>query len=340
MRRVLIRRPGGHDALKLVEEADPVPGPGEALVRVAACGVNFADCAARMGLYEAAKGISPLTPGFEFAGVVESLGPGASAFKPGDRVLGITRFGAYQDVLAAGQDRLWPCPEGWTLEAAAGFPAVHLTAWYGLHETARVRAGETLLVHSAAGGAGGAFAALGRLAGCRVVGVVGSGAKVPAAAAVCDAVIDRSSQDLWREAERLAPGGYDAIFDANGVSTARAGYERLAPGGRLVVYGFADMLARGGQRPPWPRLALQWLRLPRFNPLHMTARNRGVLGFNVAFLFHKLPLARSAMRTMLAWAAEGKLKAPSVTVFPLAEAGRAHAALESGRTTGKLVLAP
>lgn len=336
LERLLIRRPGGHAALELVSEPDPAPGPGRVLVRVAASGVNYADVVVRMGHYEAAKGLYPITPGFEFAGTVED--PGDSGFQAGDRVLGVTLFGGCASWVAADARLLWPCPPGWSFEECAGFPAVHLTAYYGLFRAAKVEAGETVLIHSAAGGVGCALVQLARAAGCRAVGVVGASNKAELARQLGAEVIDRSAQDLWREADRLSPGGFDAIFDANGVTTPRPGFARLTPGGRLVVYGFGEIVPRGSARPSLARLAFNWLKVPRFSPLEMTTTNRAVMGFNLAFLFDKVGVAREAMARMLLWAREGKLHRVPTTAFPAREAARAHAALESGKTVGKLVL--
>lgn len=336
MRRILIRKPGGHEALELVSEPDPRPGPGEALVRVRAIGVNYADCIVRMGYYAAAKGLYPMTPGFEFAG---ELLEGTGALRAGERVFGVTRFGAYADRIAVPERQLWRCPEGWELNDCAGFPAVFLTAYYGLHKVAKVERGELVLVHSAAGGAGSAFVQLARIAGCRVIGVVGAARKAAWVKELgAESVLVREEGDLWGAADRAAPEGFDAIFDSAGLDTLRAGYERLKPGGRLVAFGFADLLPRGKARPNLLRLAWNYLRVPRFSPLDMTTRNRGVLGFNLAFLFDKLILARDGLDAMLGWIAEGKIKKPPVTPFPLERVADAHRALESGETMGKLVL--
>jgi NADPH:quinone reductase-like Zn-dependent oxidoreductase len=339
MRRILVRRPGGRSALELVEEPDPRPGPGQVLVRVDAAGVNYADCLVRMGWYSAARGLYPLAPGFEFAGTVEALGEGVATFRAGERVFGLTRFGGYASRIAADAAALWRPPAGWSPEECAAFPVVHLTAWYGLFRAARAERGETLLVHSAAGGVGTALLQLARVHGCRAVAVVGS----PRKAAHCrtfgaSAVIDRSSCDLWREASRLAPEGYDVVFDSGGPATLREGFKRLARGGRLVVYGFAEMLPRGSERPNPLRLAWEWLKMPRFSPLSMTSSNRGVIGFNVVHLFDRLDLAGSAMDRLLAWAGEGKIAKVPVRAFPAERAAEAHAALESGTSVGKLVL--
>ena len=340
MKRIVVRAPGGHAALELVREADPVPGPGEVRVAVRACGINYADCMVRLGLYTAAKDLYPLTPGFEFSGVVDAVGTGVTKVQHGQKVLGYTRFGGYTSSIVVSERQLFPCPEGWSFAECAGFPAVYFTAYHALHKVAKVERGETILIHSAAGGVGTALIQLGRIAGCKTVGVVGAPHKVELCKELgADEVIDRSRPSgLWPEAERIAPQGYDAIFDANGVQSLRDGFKRLAHGGRLVVYGFAEMLPRGKEKPGWLGLAWNWLKVPRFSPLDMTTSNRSVMGFNVVFLFHKLDLADRAMYDLLRWVQEGRIKKTPVSEFPIEKAGEAHRALESGRTTGKLVL--
>lgn len=339
MKRVVVRKPGGHSALELIEEREPVVGAGQVRVRVRAAGVNYADCIVRMGHYEAAKGRYPITPGFEFAGEVDGVSPGAG-FKNGDKVVGITRFGGYSSSIAVDAGQIWLAPTGWSFEEAAAFPAVYLTAWYALHRAARVHAGETLLVHSAAGGVGTALVQLARVAKCKTVAVVGSPDKISVPKELgADAVVVRDKDGtFWSAVDAAAPHGFDAVFDANGVSTLRPGYDRLAPGGRLVVYGFADMLTRGKDRANRIGMAYRWLKMPTFNPLEMTRLNRSVSGFNVVYLFNKPELAAQAMGEMLAWVKEGKVRPPKVTAFPVEDVTKAHSALESGSTTGKLVL--
>lgn len=337
MKRVLIRRPGGHDALEIVEEADPVPGPGQARVRVRvrAAGINYADTIVREGWYEAAKGKYPITPGFEFAGVVDASE--TPEFKPGDRVLGFTRFGGYSSVQIAEPGRLRLLHEGWDYAEGAGVPAVHFTAYHALSQVAKCSKGETILIHSAAGGVGTALLQQARILGLRSVAVVGSEKKAAVARSFgADAVVVRGP-DLWKEIDAVAPGGFDAIFDANGITTPRPGFERLKLGGRLVIYGFAEMFPRGG-RPSKLSLAWNWLRVPRFSPLEMTATNRAVLGFNVVFLTDKAELAKEGFDAIASWMRDGKIRKPPVTAFPVERVADAHRALEAGETVGKLVL--
>ncbi len=341
MKAVVIPRAGSYDQLKIEDLADPPCPVGSVALEVGAIGVNYADCVARMGLYASAKQYVgwPLTPGFEVAGTV--AGNGGASLPDGTQVLAVTRFGGYATRICVPRHQVFPVPRGWSLEDAAGFPTAFLTAWYALNHLARPRAKETLLVHSAAGGVGGALVQLGKLLGCRVIGVVGAPHKVEYVRSLgADAVIDKSSETLWRMVERLAPEGCDVILDANGAETLRQGYDHLAPAGRLVIYGFHSMLPRHGGRPNWPKLAWQWLRTPRFNPLDMTTTNRSVLAFNLSFLFDRKDILIEAMDWLLARAAAGQLKPAPTTVLPFAEVAEAHRRLESGETMGKLVLKP
>jgi NADPH:quinone reductase-like Zn-dependent oxidoreductase len=342
MQRIVIDKPGGYDALRLVEAPDPLPGPGEVAIAVEACGVNYADGIIRMGLYASAKELHgyPITPGFELAGRIAAIGDSVQQWRPGDRAIGVTLFGGYTSRIVLPVDRVFHCPDALPLDAAAAVPTVFLTAWFMVHEQVHPRAGEIWLVHSAAGGVGGALAQLGRLAGVKVVGVVGATHKVAAArAAGCSEVIDKSREDLWARARVLAPAGYDAVFDANGVSTLRGSWDHLAPMGKLLIYGFASMLPRNG-RLNWLRLAWDWLRTPRFNPLQMTQTNRSVLACNLSFLSAHAGRLAEGMRWLLARFEAGELRAPPVTPYPLARAADAQRAIESGTTTGKLVLRP
>ena len=341
MKKVVIHKPGGYQQLKIEEHADLQPGADEVLVEVAAIGVNFADCVTRMGLYASAKKYAgyPITPGFEISGTIRSAGPGVTAFKPGEKVLAVTRFGGYATQLLVKQSQVFPLPEQLSFESAASLPAVSLTAWFALFQLAHAQQDNTVLVHSAAGGVGSMLVQLGKLAGCRVIGVVGAAHKRAAVMALgADAVIDKSSQDLWAEAERQAPDGYDIILDANGAATLKQSYQHLAAVGKLVVYGFHSMLQTRKGVPGKLRMALDYLRTPRFSPFDLTTQNRSVLGFNLSFLFDKDTILQQGMQQILHWLESGELQVPAVTSYPLEAVAEAHRALESGQTIGKLVL--
>jgi NADPH:quinone reductase-like Zn-dependent oxidoreductase len=341
MKKIVIHRPGGYDRLQLESHPDLVPAPQEVLIQVVACGVNFADCVTRMGLYASARHYVgyPITPGFEIAGTVLATGSAVTDLQPGAAVFAVTRFNGYATQVCVPRHQVFLLPESLTLEQAATLPATGLTAWYALSELAQSRSGDRLLVHSAAGGVGSMLVQIGKHYGCHVTGVVGAAHKTAAVLALgADAVIDKSTHALWQEAERLSPQGYDIILDANGVSTLRASYHHLAATGRLVVYGFHSMLVTHRGRPGRWRLALDWLRTPRFSPFDLTTHNRSVAGFNLSFLFDRSDLLQRGIAQLLEWLATGQLHIPPLTRFRFEDVAEAQRALESRQTTGKLVL--
>ena len=342
MHRIVIKKTGGYAALQYVESPDPEPGPGELVIANEACGLNYADGIIRMGLYDSAKKLHgyPITPGFEVAGRVSAVGEGVDRFRPGDEVIGLTLFNGYASHLKIGIDGVFAKPEHLSMAEAATLPTVFLTAWWMIHRQLHPRPNETWLVHSAAGGVGSAILQLGKLAGARTIGVVGGSHKINHAREMgANEVIDKSSQALWSEAERFAPDGFDAVFDANGVETLKQSYDHLAPTGRLVVYGFHSMLPKSG-RLNWFKLARDWLRTPRFNPLNMTRDNKSVLAANLSFLQSHAPSLREGMLWLLERFDRGELQPLPIETWPLEDAGKAQQRIESGQTIGKLALIP
>ena len=341
MQKVVVRKAGGYDELTLQSFPVPRPGDREVVVRTEAVGVNYADVCVRWGVYESARRFVgwPITPGFEYSGRVHEVGREVRHLKVGDPVFGLTFFDGYSTHVRAAADLVWSKPGALDFEAAAGFLAVHLTAYHGLLQHVVIRPGMRVLVHSAAGGVGSALVRLCKLHRLHVTGVVGKSHKVEHVRQLgADAVIDKSRQQLWKEARRISPAGYDLVFDANGPETLAQSYAHLRPTGKLLVYGFHSLLPKQGGRIDYVKAALGLLRLPRFNPLRMTSANKGVVAFNLSFLFDRTDLLQEAVGDLIAWVEAGKLHAPAVRSFALADVARAHAALESGETTGKLVL--
>jgi NADPH:quinone reductase-like Zn-dependent oxidoreductase len=297
----------------------------------------------RLGLYESAKKYIgwPITPGFEIAGEVAELGAGVSDWSVGERVFGLTRFGGYASQVCVPRAQLFRLPAAMSFAQGATFPTVHLTAYYALREVLRTRPGGVVLVHSAAGGVGLAALQIAKADGLVPLGIVGSPRKRDVALEYgASSVIDKSSQDLWREVERLAPGGLSYVLESNGAETLRQSYAHLRPTGRLIVYGFTSMLSRGSAHPNWPKLAVEYLRTPSFNPLQMVDSNKGVIGFNLSYLFEEQGLLSEAMGRMLGELETGVLRPLPVTEYALDDAKSAHAALQSGATIGKLALIP
>ena len=341
MRKIVIHKPGGHQRLEIEEHPTPEPGPGEVRIAVRAIGTGFADCLIRMGLYKSSKDQIgwPVTPGFEVAGQVDALGNGVEDLEVGERVVAVPRFGGYASHVVVPRLQVFRAPECLSLEQAAALPTVFLTAYYAWFHLVHPRGEETALVHSAAGGVGGALVQLGKLAGCRVVGVVGASHKVETARSFgADAVIDKSSEDLWEAARHHAPSRYDVVFDANGVETLMDSLRHVGSPGKLVIYGFHTMLQKGRDRPSWWKLIRSWWRTPRFDPLRLTNRNRSVLAFNLSYQFDRLDLLQEAMADVLGWIENGEIHPPPIRTCPFDQVAEAHRALESGQTVGKVVL--
>ena len=343
MRKVVIHKAGDYRQLKIEEAPDLYPGPRDIIVAVKATGINYADIVIRWGLYESAKQMVgwPITPGFEYSGIVKSTGSEVKKIKVGDKVFGVSLFNAYASEVSSPEHQVYPLPAHMSFEEAAGFPAVMMTAYHALLQNVVIRPGMKALIHSAAGGVGSSLVQLCKIKNITSIGVVGSSHKVePLKKLGCDYIVDKSREDLWKKVEEYAPGGVDLAFDANGVETLKESYNHLAPCGKLFSYGAHSMLPKTGGKVNWPKLVKDYLRTPRFNPLNMTSENKSLIAFNLSFLFSRDDLFIEAMTDLMKWYEEGKLVAPPVKSFPLDKVAEAHKELESGLTVGKLVLIP
>ena len=343
MKKIVIHRAGDYKELKLEECKDLNAKDAEVVVSVKAAGINYADIIIRWGLYESAKKLVgwPITPGFEYSGIVKSIGLNVKNYKVGDKVFGVSLFNAYASEVCVPEHQLNFIPEKMTFEEAAGFPAVFMTAYHALLQIVVVRPGMVALIHSAAGGVGSSLVQLCKIKGIKTIGVVGSSHKVQSIKDLgCDYVIDKSKEDLWKKVEVYAPRGVDLAFDANGVETMQGSYDHLMASGKLVVYGAHSMFPKKGGKVNWPKLVVNFLKSPRFNPLNMTSENKSLITFNLSFLFERRDLLDEAMLDLIMWYNEGKIKAPIIKSYPLEKVGEAHMELESGKTIGKLVLIP
>jgi len=343
MRKIVIHRPGSFRQLKIESFPDPKPKGKEVLIETKAVGVNYADCVVRMGFYSSAKKYVgwPITPGFDFSGIVTDRGKDVTDLAIGTQVFGVTRFNGYATHVVAPRDQVFPIPDNVSFSQAAGFPTIYLTAYYAIHMTVKIFPGSIVLVHSAAGGVGSALLQLGKAAGWYTIGVVGSAHKVQAAKNMgADIVIDRSRQDLWKEVKRHAPDGCDVILDGNGVSTLRKSFKHLKPTGKLISYGFHSMFPKKHGIPNYFKLFFDYLRTPRFSPLRMHTNNSSLVTFNLSFLFDRKDLLKIAMKSLVGMLEDGTIGLPEITEYPLDSVIQAHKDLQSGMTKGKLVLIP
>ena len=316
---------------------DPEPGPGEVRVRVRAAGLNFGDIMVRLGLYPEAPR-PPCVVGFEAAGVVDAAGAGVTEPLPGARVLAMVRFGAHADTVCVPAARTIAMPDGMGFEEGAALPVNYLTAYHALFRMAALRAGESVLVHMAAGGVGIAALQL-----CRTVpGVVtygtASAAKHDAIRAEgCQHPIDYRSVDFGDELRRLTGGaGVDVVLDPLG--EWKAGYRLLRPAGRLVAYGFSN-LAAGERRSVW-NAARALSRVPVFTPIGLMNDNRGVSGVNMLRLWDEVDMLSGEMAALLDLYRRGAVRPHVDAVFPFERVAEAHRRLQARQNVGKIVLVP
>ena len=322
MRAVRLHHPGGVDALKVEKVPVPRPGPGEALVRVEACGVNFIDIYKRTGLYKVPL---PATLGEEGAGSVVAIGDGVLAASVGERVAWAGVFGSYAEYVVVPADRLVPILAEVSAVDAAAAMLQGMTAHYLATSTHPLQPGERCLVHAAAGGVGHLLVQIAKLRGARVIGTVGSEEKaVVAREAGADEVIIYTQQDFVAEVTRIAgERPLDAVFDSVGKPTFLKGLGLLRPRGTMVLFGQS-----GGQVDAFdPQVLAQngSLFLTRPTLAHYT-RSRDEL------------LARA--REIFAWIGAGDLRLRIDSEYPLDAVTDAHRALEGRRTKGKLILRP
>lgn len=343
MKKVVIHSPGGYEKLKIEEAPDLTPGPGEVMVETEAIGINFADVCIRLGIYESAKKYVgwPITPGFEVSGTVAALGKDVGSFQVGQKVVAFTLFNGYATQVCVPVSQVLPVPPQFSLQEAAGFPAVFFTAYHALYQHIILRPHLKVLIHSAAGGVGTALVQLCQEAGFFTVGVVGASHKREYLEKFnLRHIIDKSKENLWEKASQLAPEGYDLIFDANGYSTMGDSYRHLAPTGKLIVYGSHDLLSKKGGRLNYFKAMVGMWRTPRFSPLSLISRNRSVLGFNLSFLFGRKDLMEECIERLGEMIDGGKIRPIPVTPIDFEKVADAHRFIESGQSVGKIVLVP
>ena len=322
MKAIQVPKTGGPEVLTLMDLPVPRPKPKEAIVKIAAAGVNFIDIYFREGRYPAAL---PFIDGQEAAGTVTEVGAEVTLVKPGDPVAYTGVVGAYAEYAAVPADRLIRVPDGITDQQAAAAMLQGMTAHYLVYSCYPLKKGETALIHAAAGGVGHLLVQMAKNIGARVIGTAGSDEKAKLARdAGADEVIVYTRQDFEVETKRLTGGkGVDVVYDGVGKSTFDQDFNVLRPRGYLVLFGGAS-----GPVPPFDPIKLSQkgsLFLTRPTLVHYIA-SRQELEQRAGDVFNMI--------------AAGKLKLRIAHIYKLEEAQRAHRDLEARKTTGKLLLIP
>ncbi|MCC6829756.1 MAG: zinc-binding dehydrogenase [Thermoleophilia bacterium] len=340
-RRVVAARVGGPEVLELIEERVPEPLIGEVRVRVEAAGVGFPDLLMREGTYPGGPR-PPFTPGCDVVGVVDAVGPGVAGVRRGDRVAALTYhppvFGGYAEVVCLPAESVVAVPAGLDPAAVVSLVLNYVTAYQLLRRRARVRRGERLLVHGAAGGVGTAAMQLGRLFGLERYGTCSAaGARV--VADLGGTPIDFRTEDFVRRLRALPGGGVDVVLDGIGGPVSVRSYRVLRRGGRLVLFGHRSTLVDG--RRSARRLAAFYAGGATAVLANLLPGGRRVLTYRIAILRDRHPdWFRADLGVLLDLLAQGEIAPLIAERIPLAEARRAHERLGEGGVTGKLILIP
>ncbi len=321
MKAIRVHEVGGPDVLRYEDVPAPTPGPGQALIRVEAIGLNFIDCYFRSGLYKTAL---PFTPGSEAAGIVAAVGPTVTHVRVGDRVAYAPAIGSYAESVVVPADRLVKVPDSVDAKTAAAVMLQGMTAHYLASDTYPLKPGDTALVHAAAGGVGLLLVQIAKMRGARVLGTVSTREKAALAKeAGADEIILYTEQDFEAEVLRLTDkGGVNAVYDSVGKTTFDKSLNCLALRGVLALFGQSS-----GPVPPVDpaRLAKSAIFLTRPGLMQYTATREET---------------QRRATDVLTWVTSGRLKVRIHQSLPLKDAAEAHRLLEGRKTSGKVLLIP
>ena len=322
MKAVRIAAPGGAEAMRLEEVPRPEPKAGEAVVKIAAAGLNYIDVYHRTGAY---RGSYPLTLGVEGAGTVAAVGPEVTGVRVGDRVASVGFAGSYAEYAAAPAEKLVAIPEGVGFEQAAASMLQGMTAQYLASSTYPLKAGDACLVHAAAGGVGQLLCQAAKIRGAVVIATAGGPEKTAiAAAAGADEVIDYKASDFEAEVKRITGGkGVQVVYDSIGKTTFEKGLNCLARRGMMVLFGQSS----GPVGPIDPQVLNQ----------------KGSVYLTRPSLFHYVALREELLERsgqVLGWIRDGRLRLSIFREMPLEKAADAHRMLEARQTAGKVLLVP
>ncbi len=323
MRAIEVAALGGTDQLELVNLPDPTPGPGEILIDIEACGLNYADVMMRRGLY--VGGPPPrFIPGLEVAGTVSAVGDSVTKVVPGQKVMALVSHGGYAEKVVAPSTSVMARPEGMSAEAAAAFPVNYFTADFALHFAGNIQPGQTVLIHAAAGGVGTAAVQLAKIAGARVIATASSAAKLERVKALgADVCIDYTKEDFLAVVKDVTDGkGVELVLESVGGDVFDKSMSALRTLGRLIVFGIASADAR---RP---------------DVRDMLFRNLWVIGLHLGALMANPEVAKTSAERLFGLLANGKIVPQVGHVLRLDDAARAQDLLGDRGNYGKVVIKP
>jgi NADPH:quinone reductase-like Zn-dependent oxidoreductase len=338
MRAVVITAAGGPEVLKVLDRPDPEPKAGEVRIRVRYAGINFADIAARIGIYPDAPPV-PSVVGYEVSGTVDKLGPGVdpASLAVGDRVLAMVLFGGYAELCCPSAIAVRRIPDGMSDEEAAALPVNYVTAYHMLHYLTTVRPKDRVLIHAAAGGVGIAAIQMARAAGAEIFGTASPSKHEFLRGIGVAHCIDYTKDDFAAKVLEITKGeGVDMVLDALGGAALAKSYSVLRTAGRLFTFGFSR--ATPGERRSLWTIATEFMRMPKFKPLALMNKNRAVLGVNMNHVAERPELIGLEFDGLIDLFKKGVIRPRVDKVFPAAEAPEAHRFIQDRKNVGKVLL--
>ena len=338
MRAIVTTRNGDVDVMRVEERPDPVPAEGELLIRVKAAGLNFADILARQGLYPDGPP-KPCIMGYEVSGVIESVGPGVNADIVGVPAIAMTRFNGQAELVAVPDAQVFEKPDQLSFEQAAAIPVNYLTAWALLVVMGGLQQNEAVLIHNAGGGVGLAALDIAKHIGAKTFGTASKGKHEFLKARGLDHAIDYRDQDWLPVLLELTGGrGVELVIDPLGGSSWRKSYRALRATGRMGVFGISEASANGllGKLRALKALAL----MPRYNPLALMNRNKGVFGLNLGHMWGEGQKVAGWTQEIMRGVNEGWIRPHVDRAFTFDQIAEAHRFLEQRKNIGKIVLTP
>lgn len=338
MRQIVTTANGGVEVLKVQEAPNPTPAKGEVVVQVKAAGLNFADILARQGLYPDGPK-KPCVMGYEVAGVVEAVGEGEDPQLANKPVVAMTRFRGQAEKVAIAANQLFAKPESLSYEQAAAIPVNYLTAYALLEVMGSLHAGESVLIHNAGGGVGLAAIDIAKQIGATTFGTASPGKHEFLRERGLDNPIDYRNQDWLPVLKQITAGrGVDLVIDPIGGSHWKKSYAALRHTGRLGMFGVSTASANGLQGKL--KMIKAAVQMPRFHPIGLLNKNRGVFGLNLGHMWHEPEKVAAWMKVILDGVSEGWVRPHVDKAFPFAQAGEAHSYMEARKNIGKVVLVP
>lgn len=334
-RRVVLTKAGSPSTLAVQEMEMPTPGAGEIRIKVAFAGINFADLLMRLGLYQP-RPEYPFTPGYEMSGTVDAIGDGVEGFSIGQRVVAGVRNGGQSSHVLVSANKALVLPESISLEVAAAIPVTYLTAHHMLHHLGHITPDESVLIHGGAGGVGTAALQLCQWAGVTQVWATASGGKASTIEGFGGVAIDRHNEDFVQVIKQATDGkGVDHILDPIGGDNLARSLSVLKEGGRLYTYGMSA--AAPSAKRSLLRSFLAWRKTPKFDPLRLMTRNRGVFGVHMGTWSNEVVMVEQLNR-ILEGVKEGHLVPVIDSIFDVEDVAQAHHHIHDGKNIGKVLL--